>query len=84
MATSASAITALGHAAHVGPVAVEDKAAAGKFGQIARAGVIGDVALEEIDMLAASPQRRDQPPPKRRVTVAPGGADGEAEDRHAS
>ena len=42
--------------------------------------VIRNVALEEGDPVPLLRQARDQATPERSMTVAPGGADGKAED----
>jgi hypothetical protein len=40
--------------------------------EVARAGIIGNVALEEDDLVALRGQRPDETPPKRRMSVPPG------------
>ena len=69
-----------GLAPDVVPVLVQHELAARHLEEVAGGGIIGHVALEERDAVATAGERPAQAAPERRVAVAPGRRNGEAED----
>src|SRR5262249_37657530 len=61
------------------PMRIEYETSAWQFVQVARLGIVGNVALEEHDPAPLAPERLAKAPPERGVAVAPRRTDGEAE-----